>query len=152
MLYNVLIKVPRVGVADSVVAVIIVAQVIGRLTVEVQPKLQRLYEILARVQCVLVMHVELETQCADLVDSAFENVKGFCDRSAYELELFYNKVATLQLQRHLASKEATLLLIRLWNFQGEKKLMNKEIKRLLKQGFGLHREIEGLESATGRNR
>ena len=39
MLYNVLIKVPRVGVADSVVAVIIVAQVIGRLTVEVQPKL-----------------------------------------------------------------------------------------------------------------
>ena len=43
----------------------------------------------------MVMHVELETQCADLVDSAFENVKGFCDRSAYELELFYNKVATL---------------------------------------------------------
>ena len=202
MSYDVLVKVPRVGVAESVADVAALSEGVGRLTVD--PLVGRIDSVLACIRNLRVvpevrsrMLVQVEevrlllevegdkaSECQrlrrvlwekeeGLMDAAVElkgvreerdavteeleleragaavELRGVRDELALErgeMESVRKEMAVVVAERDEARKESAHRLMRMDRFQEGRKIVNKEMERLLQEGFDLKAEVERLKS------
>ena len=202
MSYDVPVKVPRVGVAESVADVAALSEGVGRLTVD--PLVERIDSVLASIRNLRVvpevrsrllaqveevkLSLEVEgdraSECMRLRRVLGEREEGLMDAAVKlrevreeryavrgELELegagaavelrgvrdelalvseemgsVRKEMAVVVTERDEARKESAHRLMRMDKFQEGRKIVNKEMERLLQEGFDLRAEVERLKS------
>ena len=128
-----------------------VAEGISKMKVVVRPELERVYEVLASVHLPFAVCVELESMCAELVDSAFEMVENEWEDTKSELGALLVKVTAFEDEVGLAREEEAHMRMWVERFQEGRRVVDKEIKGQLEEGFDLRREIERLRVGKVRN-
>ena len=177
MSYDVPVKVPRVGVAESVAEVAALSEGVGRLVVDpvvgvvdrvlasirnlrVVPEVRsRLLSEVGVLRILLEAEGEkaseliclrrvLEAKEEELLDAAVA-LRGLHEESDVvrgELQSVRGELAVVVAERDEARKEVTYWSGRVNRFVEGKKICDKEMVRLLQEGFDLRAEIEHLKS------